>query len=121
MKRLLLVFAGLGTALVSVAVVWLSTNGLLSEKQGAEAQTTDRPNIVFVMTDDLDERSMEQLGGIQQVMGSNGVTFENAYVSYSLCCPSRATILRGQYPHNHDILYNCFSDRWRGEVQKLRS
>ena len=107
MKRLLLVFAGLGTALVSVVLVLLSTNGLLSENQGAEAQTTSRPNIVFVMTDDLDERSMEQLGGIQQVMGSNGTTFNNAYVSYSLCCPSRATILRGQYPHNHDIRYNA--------------
>jgi N-acetylglucosamine-6-sulfatase len=105
-KRLLLVFAGLGTAMVSVLVVVLSGSGLLKEKQGAEAQTTSRPNIVFVMTDDLDERSMEQLGGIQQVMGSNGTTFKNAYVSYSLCCPSRATILRGQYPHNHDILYN---------------
>ena len=107
MKRLLLVFCGLGTALVSVAVVWLSTNGLFSENQGAEAQTAGRPNIVFVMTDDLDERSMEQLGGIRQVMGSNGTTFENAYVTYSLCCPSRATILRGQYTHNHDILYNA--------------
>jgi arylsulfatase A-like enzyme len=100
------VFAGLGTAIMSVVMVVLSTDGLLSEKQGAEAQTTSRPNIVFVMTDDLDERSMEQLGGIKQVMGSNGTTFNNAYVSYSLCCPSRATFFRGQYPHNHGILGN---------------
>jgi N-acetylglucosamine-6-sulfatase len=105
-KRLLLVIAGLGTAMVSVVLVLLSANGLLSENRGAEAQTTSRPNIVFVMTDDLDERSMEQLGGIQQVMGSNGTTFKNAYVTYSLCCPSRATFLRGQYPHNHGILGN---------------
>src|SRR5215207_844414 len=99
-------FGGLGMAMVSVVLVLLSTNGLLKEKQGAEAQTSSRPNIVFVMTDDLDERSMEQLGGIQQVMGSNGTTFEDAYVTYSLCCPSRATLLRGQYPHNHGILGN---------------
>ena len=39
-------------------------------------------------------------------MGSNGTTFQNAYVTYSLCCPSRATILRGQYPHNHRIVGN---------------
>jgi N-acetylglucosamine-6-sulfatase len=105
-KRLLLMFGGLGMAIVSVVLVLLSTNGLLKEKQGAEAQTSSRPNIVFIMTDDLDERSMEQLGGIQQVMGSNGTTFNNAYVTYSLCCPSRATFLRGQYPHNHGILGN---------------
>ena len=106
MKRLPLVVAGSGTAMVIVVLVVLSGHGLLKEKQGAEAQTTSRPNIVFVMTDDLDERSMEQLGGIQQVMGSNGTTFKNAYVTYPLCCPSRATILRGQYPHNHGIVGN---------------
>jgi len=62
-------------------VLELSSDGLLREKQSAEAQTTSRPNFVFIMTDDLDERSMEQLGGIRQVMGSNGTTFENAYVT----------------------------------------
>ena len=64
---------------------------------------------------------MNQLGGIQQVMGSNGATFKNAYVSYSLCCPSRATILRRPYPHNHDIRLQRSSARWRGEVQKFGS
>jgi arylsulfatase A-like enzyme len=80
--------------------------GLLEEKHGAEAQSVSRPNFVFIMTDDLDERSMEKLGGIGEVMGSNGTTFENAYVTYSLCCPSRATMLRGQYPHNHGVVGN---------------
>jgi arylsulfatase A-like enzyme len=49
---------------------------------------------------------MEQLAGIRTVMGSDGVTFDNAFVTYSLCCPSRASILRGQYGHNHDITGN---------------
>jgi N-acetylglucosamine-6-sulfatase len=103
-KRLLLVIAGLGTALVSVVLMLLSTNGFLSENQGAKAQTTSRPNIVFIMTDDLDELAMEQLGGIRSIMNANGVNFENAYVTYSLCCPSRATFFRGQYPHNHGVI-----------------
>ena len=80
--------------------------GLIRGYQAADAQTISRPNIVFVVTDDLDEWSMGQLGGIRQVMGSNGTTFDNAYVTYSLCCPSRATMLRGQYPHNHEIVGN---------------
>jgi N-acetylglucosamine-6-sulfatase len=79
---------------------------LFGATEQGDAQVTERPNFVFVMTDDLDERSMQDLGGIREVMGSNGTTFNNAYVTYSLCCPSRATILRGQYPHNHQILYN---------------
>src|SRR5215204_5873013 len=90
-------------AMVSVVLVLLSGEGLFRENQGADAQTTSRPNFVFVMTDDLDELAMEQLGGVRSIMNANGVTFENAYVTYSLCCPSRATFFRGQYPHNHGI------------------
>jgi N-acetylglucosamine-6-sulfatase len=78
--------------------------GLLTENDRANAQVAERPNIVFVMTDDLDEQSMKELPGIQQVMQAQGTTFKNAYVSYALCCPSRATFLRGQYPHNHGVL-----------------
>jgi N-acetylglucosamine-6-sulfatase len=95
-RRIIILFAAMAS------VVLLGTLGtddrLLRENQGADAQTAERPNFVFVMTDDLDERSMEQLSGIRSVMNANGVTFKNAYVTYSLCCPSRASILRGQYP-----------------------
>src|SRR5918997_6874678 len=99
-------FGALGTAM-AIVVLAFSGDGLLKDNQQADAQTTSRPNFVFIMTDDLDERSMEQLGGIRSIMNANGVTFENAYVTYPLCCPSWASMLRGQYPHNHDILYNA--------------
>jgi N-acetylglucosamine-6-sulfatase len=71
------------------------------------------------MTDELDEQSMEQLAGIREVMGSNGTTFKNAHVTYSLCCPSRATFLRGQYPHNHNILRNGSAQGGEGKFRKL--
>src|SRR4028119_679993 len=83
-----------GTAAAVVAIVGLvlAGDGSLNKGQTAEAQeVAERPNFVFVMTDDLDERSMQDLGGIRSVMGANGVTFDKAYVTYSLCCPSRAT------------------------------
>jgi N-acetylglucosamine-6-sulfatase len=35
------------------------------------------------------------------------VTFRNSFVNYSLCCPSRATFLTGQYAHNHDVWGNA--------------
>lgn len=82
-------------------------SGLPTESNDASAQTAERPNFVVVMTDDLDEQSMEQLGGIREVMGSNGTTFENFYVTQPLCCPSRSTFLRGQYPHNHGVIDNA--------------
>jgi N-acetylglucosamine-6-sulfatase len=93
-------------AAVAPVGLLLAGDGPLTENGRAGAQVAERPNIVFVMTDELDERSMQDLPGIREVMGSNGTTFENAYVTYSLCCPSRATFLRGQYPHNHGVIGN---------------
>jgi N-acetylglucosamine-6-sulfatase len=108
----------LGVAAAVIAIVVLVAK---QPTQGtpAEAQTTERPNFVFVMTDDLDERSMGNLGGIREIMGSNGVTFKNAYVTYSLCCPSRATFLRGQYPHNHQIIGNSLPTGGAGKFRDL--
>src|SRR5215216_6229086 len=114
MKRVIHLLA----AMVTIGLLGTG-DGLLGENQGAEAQTTSRPNFVFVVTDDLDERSMEQLGGIRTIMNANGTTFENAYVTYSLCCPSRATILRGQYPHNHGIIDNGLPDGGEGKFRNL--
>src|ERR687897_1515315 len=71
-----------------------------------ERSTDDRPNIVFVMTDDMEERMLSRMPAVRSRMMGEGVTFKNAFVTQSLCCPSRATILRGQYPHNHRILGN---------------
>ena len=38
------------------------------------------------------------------LLAAHGTTFRNSYVSYPLCCPSRATFLTGQYAHNHGVL-----------------
>ena len=65
-----------------------------------------RPNIVFILADDLDLATMSELPGLQKTMASRGTSFTNHFVSVSLCCPSRATILRGQYAHNSGVFGN---------------
>ena len=42
----------------------------------------------------------------RSLIADRGVRFDNAFVTRSLCCPSRATILRGQYAHNHKVWVN---------------
>lgn len=64
-----------------------------------------RPNIVFILTDDLSWNLVQYMPHVQQ-MQRDGMTFSNYFVTDSLCCPSRASIFSGRYPHNHGVLTN---------------
>lgn len=61
------------------------------------------PNIVLVYTDDMALTDMESLPIVQRLLGEGGTTFDNSFVTTPLCCPSRASLLRGQYVHNHEV------------------
>ncbi len=74
------------------------------------AKTAARPpNIVFVLTDDL---SMDLLRFMPQVQAlqSRGLTFDNYFVSDSLCCPSRSSIFTGNFPHDTGVFTNAGPD-----------
>jgi len=73
--------------------------------------------VVLILTDDLDAKSLEYMPNLRSEMIEGGTTFENSFVTNSLCCPSRATTLRGQYAHNHQVLSN---EPPRGGFQKFR-
>ena len=60
----------------------------------------------MVLTDDLNLDELATMPSVQSLIGEHGVTFSHALVSVSLCCPSRTTILRGQYSHNTGVLSN---------------
>jgi N-acetylglucosamine-6-sulfatase len=67
---------------------------------------TWRPNIVVLLADDLDVLSIDRMPVLRSQMVNLGLTFSNSFVTTPLCCPSRASILTGQYAHNHGILIN---------------
>src|SRR5262249_50105199 len=72
----------------------------------AAANKTAHPNIVFILTDDLNMDEVQFMPHLQKLIAQPGATFSNFFVSDSLCCPSRTSILRGQYSHNTQILDN---------------
>src|SRR5688572_25050993 len=78
---------------------------LAASVPGAEA-AQEQPNVVVVMTDDQRLWDMEAMPLTNQLLGEAGTTFTNAFATNPLCCPSRATFLSGQYPHNHGVLDN---------------
>jgi N-acetylglucosamine-6-sulfatase len=49
---------------------------------------------------------MAYMPKMKTLIADQGITFTNYFVPESLCCPSRATTLRGQYPHNTQIVTN---------------
>lgn len=65
-----------------------------------------RPNVVFVLTDDQMPGTENRMPGLQNNVVSQGVKFSNTVSNYPLCCPGRAVIHRGQYPHNTKIYGN---------------
>ncbi len=64
-----------------------------------------RPNILFVLVDDLNMSGFDEASGLKPLLQDQGTTFDNAYVSVSICCPSRASMLRGQYGHNTGVMH----------------
>ncbi len=88
---------------------------------GEEAATTeasgDQPNMIFVLTDDLDYASIQKMPEINSLLKDEGATFGNAFISHPICCPSRSTILTGLYDHNHNVISNRYPD---GGFRKFR-
>jgi N-acetylglucosamine-6-sulfatase len=80
------------------------------DRYEAQAQTvttaSDKPNIVFVLTDDMRKDDLEYMPKTKKLLQARGMTFQNAFVSNALCAPSRATIMRGQYSHNNGVWSN---------------
>ncbi len=78
----------------------------LAAVRGDAASSPGRPNVVLILTDDLDARSLEAtrdqfpaIAGLRD----QGTAFSNFVITMPLCCPSRASILRGQYAHNTGV------------------
>ena len=76
---------------------------LVPSLQGWAAQ---RPNIVVVMADDMRVDDLLFAPHVRRIVKRHGVTFENSFSPYPLCCPARASFLTGMYSHNHKVYWH---------------
>lgn len=102
-------------AVVVAVTVALAVGGAAGAQEHRNA-APERPNVVVLETDDQTLAEMEVLPNVRHLIGDEGVTFDNNFDSFSLCCPSRATFLTGQYSHNNGVRNNALPD---GGFEKL--
>lgn len=76
-----------------------------------------KPNMVFILTDDQAYNVLGRDGRYPFLETPNidriadeGMVFENAFVVSSVCSPSRASFFTGSYPHNHGVYVNTYDD-----------
>lgn len=89
-----------------IVFVIIITGGIFLYTQRPMSSKENPPNIIFILTDDLDYTPMPYMENTNKLIGEQGATFTNYFVTSSACCPSRASTLRGQYPHNTGVLEN---------------
>ena len=75
----------------------------------ALAAVGERPNILFILSDDHAQRALSCYGSTLNTtpgldrLAREGLRFENAFVTNSICSPSRASILTGKYSHRNGV------------------
>jgi arylsulfatase A-like enzyme len=77
-----------------------------SSKTSARAQTL-RPNIVFIVTDDMRYDQLWAMPVVNSEIADHGMTFDRAFIPNPWCCPSRASILTGTYSHTNKVYRNA--------------
>jgi len=99
MRRTVLLSVTTAFAVLLVFQVWGSA------ARTAEGATA-RPNIVLITADDMRKDDLKYMPKTRALLKDRGTSFTNAFVSHALCCPARATIMRGQYAHNTGVWAN---------------
>ena len=92
------------TLVASVVAVLALVAGTMTASDARGATTG--ANVVFILTDDMTSSEMAGMPNVQSLIAAQGTTFNQAYASFPLCCPSRATMMSGQYMHNHGVRGN---------------
>jgi arylsulfatase A-like enzyme len=106
-----------GTRACAARVVFLAVAGVATGTCGGATgpspaatpvptPSPDPPNLVLIVTDDLDVPTTLELPRIFDLMANRGMRFTRAYVPHPVCGPSRASILTGQFSHSHGVIDN---------------
>lgn len=101
---------------ISLSVLWIVI--ATSCKQSVEKKISEKPNIIYIMTDDHGYQAISAYhGGLNQTpnidrIADEGAKFTRSFVTNSICSPSRAVMLTGKFSHINGQRLN--SERFDG-------
>ncbi|XP_063595975.1 N-acetylglucosamine-6-sulfatase-like isoform X1 [Penaeus indicus] len=114
----------MGFAVFVSVMYWSSPSHVHGELRAQYIKKT-QPNFVLILTDDQDVvlDGMLPMANVKKLIAREGLTLSNSFVASPLCCPSRSSILTGQYVHNHMAINNslsgqCSGKRWQMGPEK---
>ena len=96
-----------------IMVFFAACNSSAPDSKSQASQENKRPNIIFIMSDDHTTQAVGVYGSILAKLNptptidnlaKNGMRFDRVYCNNSICTPSRASILTGQYPQANGVL-----------------
>ncbi|HEX5016421.1 MAG TPA: sulfatase [Actinomycetes bacterium] len=102
-SALCLTLGTLGLSLFSASGASGATSGALS---ATDALESTGPNVVVILADDMPTGVLDAMPTVSAEIGGKGITFENGVIPTSVCCPSRASLLTGNYAHTTGVYTN---------------
>jgi arylsulfatase A-like enzyme len=72
----------------------------------AAGAAPSRPNLVFVLTDDMRDDDLDHMPITRRLLADQGMEFTDAISPHPLCCPARAQLATGQYAQNNGVQHN---------------
>ncbi len=106
---------------LSVAFLLILTGCKQESKSVAEPERPERPNIIFIMSDDHAYQAISAYGGTLASLAptpnidrisEEGMRFDRCYVTNSICGPSRAAILTGMYSHKNGFIDDTIGSKF---------
>lgn len=104
--------------LLTAALACALLAGSSAGSERVEATEPNIPNLLFVLTDD---QRLDSMSVMPATTENFNVEFSTAIVTQSNCCPSRASILTGEYPSNTGVTDNSFKSYTRFRSRQMES
>jgi arylsulfatase A-like enzyme len=97
--------------IATLAAALTSCPAILEQRESStRPESTFRPNVLIFLTDDQ-RTGLRVMPAVRRWFRERGTTFRNAFTTTPSCCPSRASLLTGQYAHNHNVKDNFHPQR----------